>query len=68
MRIIKLCYKEKLTSSSRNNNIYLLSSFEALSDMIYAVALQKVFSISFKDFNFVTSSTSGLELYPILLL
>lgn len=31
--------------------------------MIYAVALQKVFSISFKDFNVATSSTSRLELY-----
>ena len=31
--------------------------------MIYSVALQKVFSISFKDFNVVTSSTSRLELY-----
>ena len=31
--------------------------------MIYAVALQKVFSISFKDINVVTSSTSRLELY-----
>ena len=31
--------------------------------MIYAVALQKVFSISFKDINVVTSSTSRLDLY-----